>query len=221
MIVNCINDKTIEFNLPAQYKNIGLKISGGADSAIVAYMLAKYIAEERPDMTIIPITVTHAQKNYQVEFSKKVMDFIEKQFDIKFGQQYVSMAAGEDDYTETQNRLVDKLFADNTIDCLYMGLTRNPPMEVMMTFAPMVIEAGFPDRNHTKPKSQKISITRYAPLINMDKKEVAALFNQFDLIDTLFPLTRSCEDFVTEFNEHCKIRCFHCHERFWGFGRYE
>lgn len=220
MIVDYISEKPIHFNLPTFFKKVGIKISGGADSAIVAYMLAKYIKEERPDMTIIPITVTHIQKNYQVEFSKKVMAFIENEFDIKFGEQYVSMAESEETYAQTQHDLVNKLFSDNTIDCLYMGLTHNPPMEVMMTFAPMVIEAGFPDRNHTAPKNPKISMSRYAPLINMDKKEVAELFRQYGLMDTLFPLTRSCEDVTTDFTEHCKIKCFHCHERFWGFGRY-
>jgi len=221
MIINCVNEKTIEFDLPKHFKNIGLKISGGADSAIVAYMLAKYIKEERPDLTIIPITVSHALKNYQVEFSNKVISFIEKEFDIKFGQQYTAMAAGEDDYTDTQVKLVNKVFEDGVIDCLYIGLTHNPPMEVMMTFAQMVIDAGLPDRNHTKPKSQRISTSRYAPLINMDKQEIAELYKQFNLLDRLFPLTRSCEDFVTDFTEHCKVKCFHCHERFWGFGRYE
>lgn len=221
MIVDCVNDKTIEFDLPEHFKQVGLKISGGADSAIVAYMLAKYIAEERPDLTIIPITVTHAEKNYQVEFSNKVINFIEAQFGIKFGQQFTNMAESEETYTQTQANLVDKLFSDKVIDCLYMGLTHNPPLEVMQTFAPMVIAAGFPDRNHTSPKKQKISISRYAPLINMDKQEVAELYKKFDVMDTLFPLTRSCENVTTDFSEHCKIKCFHCHERFWGFGRYE
>lgn len=213
--------KDIEFNLPENFKNVGIKISGGADSAIVAYMLAKYIKEERPDLTIIPLTVTHAQKNYQVEFSNKVISFIENEFGIKFGQQYVEMANGEHDYADTQAKLVNKAFEDKIIDCLYMGLTHNPPMEVMMTFAPMVIEAGLPDRNHTEPKNTNLSPTRFAPLLNKDKKEVAELYNHFNLIDTLFPLTRSCEDFTTDFSKHCEIKCFHCHERHWGFDRYQ
>ena len=36
-----------EIDLPSNITNIGLKISGGADSAIVCYMLAKYVMEER------------------------------------------------------------------------------------------------------------------------------------------------------------------------------
>ena len=36
-------------------KVVGLKVSGGADSALVAYMLSKYVVEERPDIKIIPV----------------------------------------------------------------------------------------------------------------------------------------------------------------------
>ena len=46
-----------EINLPSHVTDIGLKISGGADSAIVAYMLAKYVSEERPDINIHPVTL--------------------------------------------------------------------------------------------------------------------------------------------------------------------
>ena len=46
-------------------KVIGLKISGGADSAIVGYMLCKYVTEERPDIKILPITTIHTGKPFQ------------------------------------------------------------------------------------------------------------------------------------------------------------
>ena len=53
---------------PQDVKVVGLKISGGADSAIVAYMLGKYVREERPDIKIIPITTIHAEKPFQQIF---------------------------------------------------------------------------------------------------------------------------------------------------------
>ena len=42
MIIENTQDKIV-FDLPENYKNIGIKLSGGADSAIVLYMLCKYI----------------------------------------------------------------------------------------------------------------------------------------------------------------------------------
>ena len=56
---------------PQEVKVVGLKISGGADSAIVGYMLGKYVAEERPDIKIIPMTTIHPAKPFQEIYSKK------------------------------------------------------------------------------------------------------------------------------------------------------
>ena len=44
-----------KMSIDSSITRIGLKISGGADSALVAYMLAKYSEAERPDLKIYPI----------------------------------------------------------------------------------------------------------------------------------------------------------------------
>ena len=54
--------------------------------------------------------------------------------------------------------------------------------------------------------------------INIDKKGVAELYDYFGLMDTLFPLTRSCEDWTDDFSAHCG-KCWFCLERLWGFGK--
>ena len=56
------SQQDIEIDLPKHYKNVGVKISGGADSAIVAYMVARYCSLERPGLSIVPITVNHEGK---------------------------------------------------------------------------------------------------------------------------------------------------------------
>ena len=63
MIIDNSQD-TIEFNLPDEFDKIGIKLSGGADSAIVLYMLCKYITETNRECEIIPMTVCHAGKAY-------------------------------------------------------------------------------------------------------------------------------------------------------------
>ena len=64
------------------------------------------------------------------------------------------------------------------------------------------------------------------PLINIDKQGVKELYEKFGLLDTLYPLTRSCESFTDDFSKHCgeykdeQDVCWFCKERYWGFGRY-
>ena len=56
-------------------KVVSLKISGGADSAIVGYMLSEYVATERPDIKIIPVTTNHPSKPYQGIFATGIIKF--------------------------------------------------------------------------------------------------------------------------------------------------
>ena len=61
-------------------KTVSLKISGGADSAIIAYMLCEYITKERPDIKIIPITTIHSEKPFQEMYSKRIINWLTNKF---------------------------------------------------------------------------------------------------------------------------------------------
>lgn len=204
---------------PQEVKVVGLKISGGADSAIVGYMLGKYVAEERPDIKIIPMTTIHPTKPFQEIYSKKVLEFLCKEFGEIFGKHYVNMATNGPDYITAQNRLLNSAWEKERIDSNYSGITANPPREVMETFRDIGPDD---DRNgKTFPITTRFS---HRHLVNIDKKGVAELYQTLGLVNSLFPLTRSCEAHVTwpiyNINKHC-TECWWCEERYWGFGKYE
>ncbi len=67
---------------------IGMKISGGADSAIVLYMLSKYVTENNTGAKIIPITVNHEGKDYQEQFAKQVVTHCKEVFGDIFEQHH-------------------------------------------------------------------------------------------------------------------------------------
>lgn len=75
-----------EINLSKDVTDIGIKISGGADSAIVTYMLAKYVTEERPDITIHPVTGIADIKPYQLIFADQVLRKVEDLTGVVFAQ---------------------------------------------------------------------------------------------------------------------------------------
>jgi hypothetical protein len=57
----------------------------------------------------------------------------------------------------------------------------------------------------------------YGPWWNQDKKFVRQVYEEFDMLNRLFPITRSCED--PELLEgHCG-RCWWCEERRWAFNK--
>ena len=125
-------------------KKIGLKISGGADSAIVGYMLCKYVKEQRPDITIIPITTVAHDKPYQEIYAKKIIEFYKSQFGDILGKHWVNATKDNEDYIKVQDTLLNEVYKKENLDCHYNGVTANPPLQVMETF-----NAGYPvdDRN--------------------------------------------------------------------------
>tara|TARA_B100001057_G_scaffold385061_2_gene391704 strand:+ start:10567 stop:12855 length:2289 start_codon:yes stop_codon:yes gene_type:complete len=105
------------------------------------------------------------------------------------------------------------------------GMTRNPPKEEM--------EAGNfwhkAERRRDKeaeyiepwrPNKKHPALSIYQPYCNVDKKFVAGVYIENDLMDDLFPMTRSCvgtsPKLTKDFTVECK-ECFWCEEKAWAF----
>lgn len=212
IIIN--SQENVVFDYPEYVHTLILKISGGLDSAITAYMLAKYIVEERTDIKVVPITVISPVKAYQAIFAKQVLNFVSYEVGNVFLEHQVLMANSNSDYTTAQERLLNVTREKFEIHGHLNGITRNPPPEIMLEFQ----ESGIPpDRNI--PKSQFVdwgARIRHQPLININKQGVAELYDTMGIRESLFPLTRSCSARSTDFTHPCG-NCWFCAERDWGF----
>lgn len=198
---------------------IGLKISGGADSAIVGYILAKYITEEKPDTVIVPITVEQEGKAFQIIFAKRIIEYYRSVFGNIFTEHKTmfSPTPEHENYITVQEQLTKQLYADKEIQFHFAGITLNPPVGAIPAH---IYEQGWkdpPDRIRTSTVKNIYQDSRCLPLINFDKKDVAELYDYYGVRDTLFPLTRSCEQYTEDFSQHCD-NCWFCAERKWGFG---
>ena len=145
--------KLIEFNLPPHRKQVIIKMSGGADSAILAYCLDLYKKHERPDLKLYVVTLNSvAPKNYHVMIAKRVMDKITELTGVEFERHYTKdlHEPGFDDttlstedwrmaspYTRTTAEMVDELKKEIQIDkkpenrpLHFSGITKNPPTSI-------------------------------------------------------------------------------------------
>lgn len=203
----------------------GIKLSGGADSALVAYMLVKIIQDNGwDDVELHAITAVMERKPYNEIFAKRIIEKIKELTGFEFSGHYTTSARITDGttYAADQEELVQSLLRNNTINVRFAGITANAsPTEAPELWTDSMASGAPSDsyyRNKGATKKPIIEGISSVPLINIDKKGVAELYDQLGITDTLFPVTRSCEEITTDFSKHCG-ECWMCLERKWGFGR--
>lgn len=230
-----INTWFDDFFKENKYKKIGLKFSGGVDSTLLLFFLAKFITEtENCDKIIFPVLVeaTNFEITKSPEKSQKILELIRDMYpkvqikDITFRSytrtgQYIS--------TVHKSKYIDKIFKEIDqelmLDIFLSGTTSNPKQKERelynITGSPIVRdpESIF---NHWTEEQIK---TR--PWFLFDKKFIAAQYRKYNLMDNIYPLTESC---IMESHQEllrigangfpCK-KCYWCQEKFWAFGSYD
>jgi len=228
IIENTCHPVTID--LPEHVKTVLIKMSGGADSSLLAYLLAIYKKEHRPDLKYYVMTVDNKQKLYQSKKAKQVMAWITAQTGVTFENHFVSECDSDIEYEDAIEALQIKVLSQIKYDASFQGITMNPNTS---DFTPIKNDAN-PERDaQTEPQKEIYPFSNptrihYWPFINVHKKGLAEIYQKYNLMDTLFPITRSCEGIIGATNwphtkpptldEHCG-ECWWCAERLWGFGK--
>ena len=130
---------------------------------------------------------------------------------------------------QTDSSLFDKVDyyrKNKLINVFYTGITANPPKHITNTFIDKGLEV---DRDPIVVREVLHNNGKiYTPWWNIDKKKLAQIYEEYNLIDSLFAYTRSCE-WVPSYQGysaeglniglgHCG-KCWWCQEREWGFNR--
>ena len=120
------------------------------------------------------------------------------------------------------------MFDNLECELVVSGITKNPPHDVQRTFRDGIngeeYNRGVDTIRHMEiwgegksaiPPYPTYEFYQIDPLINVDKKGVAKIYEEEGLTDTLFPVTRSCEG-SESLHQHCG-ECWWCEERMWAF----
>lgn len=221
-------------------ENIGVSVSGGADSAILLYILMKNIKNSHLKIYSL---LAHDRK----EAMEQHVDMIVETCSNLTGNTNFTLYK-----TYKDNQIVDTLFEywkdildRKEIDVMYVGLTKFPPNQVYEQFEEKQPNWHIDLRQDDGPRplrgisiplnadtdteflvSNKENLSRssisidervYSPFANLNKKDIAHMYKFLGVVDTLFPVTRSCED-PTHLGSHCGV-CWWCNERIWAFGK--
>jgi hypothetical protein len=211
-----------EFYEEKTLNTIGIWMSGGADSSMLTYLLAKKIKDEKLNIKIQPLSVRRGRPNNPI-YAGNVVDFIENDLDIKMNEHIIYYPDILDEHQREIKEFWDRddeNFREGVFQILYSGITCNPPVDDKTI--PLNKERSR-DADADRPLKSVNGIRYYLnPFFDIHKKQLAELYKENDLLDTLFPITYSCEgeaEVTKTHTQHCE-KCWWCQERFWAFGRY-
>lgn len=181
---------------------IGCSISGGADSAVLAYILLKYapgpINFYVTDTINWPNRIVGARDVYQ-----RLVNLVPRD-DVQLIETLIHQEQHDDNLFET----IKSDMRSGKISMSYTGITNNPP--------------GNPDFGQRDSMLDHRTGVRpimdgkfYMPWANINKSKIAEMYQHFDLMQSIFPYTFSCVDSKT--SKHCD-NCWWCEERKWAFG---
>ena len=201
---------------------LGIWLSGGVDSSILCYLLAKHIIDKDLNFKIQPVTVF---KNKRTSTYKDIINFVEQSLDCKglFLEPIVKDRNDQDEddafFDLNYSNVVSKKYK-----YIYSGINATPSTKNYTSMWKPIHELEQVRNNYTKKlmaingvielQGELHEFGEVRPFFNLDKRQIAELYKQHNLLDTLFPLTISCHTEIT----HCGD-CWFCKERIWGFGK--
>ena len=202
-------------------KNCAICVSGGADSALMLY---KVLQNNREHTHIF----TYANNTLMLKNVTASTAVVNKCVELTDNHRVTHhVIHNQGDKPNGVNPLLDMVAKYKNIlgiNNLYIGVTKNPPTSISDNFKyadwkdPSRDTVEDRNNTHTDEVFKKI----ITPWINIDKQQLALLYKQENLLDTLFPVTYSCEWYPRDGNDpgmnHCG-ECWWCEERQWGFGR--
>lgn len=211
---------------------IVVSVSGGADSAILYYDLCATIREHGLRVSIKPITMDSWGRPYHHIFAQNVIDFVQEAFPEidhhEHGSYYVDdrQDAPGTIFISISSRFLMEVYRELGIagySEIYSGVTLNPkPTDCDWSDDPVwnLRDPGR-DRVRTPMYTTDYNSVIYRPYAHIDKRGIRDLYVKYGVLDSLFPMTWSCQGTRTEcrqYTAHCG-KCWWCLERQWGFGR--
>ena len=207
-------------NLDIYDGNIGIMVSGGVDSAILLYYLMKHSNET---IHIYTLASNLKYRRNAIIAPRVVEKCIELTGNINVVH-HISYNENAGPGTLNNSAEWEEEALTRMISIGYGGVTMNPPDAIADSFAPEL------DRQLSRSDSGDNDLFYsdnkfYTPWANTNKKGIAKMYREENLMDSLFPITRSCEydptcEYFDEIKdpqlEHCG-ECWWCKEREWAF----
>ena len=192
------NKDTIEINFPeGTGKKILVALSGGADSAILLYILAKMNRDLNLNHTLIPFTVPRPDGG--ANYSPKIASWIANKLKVDIPEPMI-IGNGNLPHAIVVKTVIKDLLGTNLYDFLFVAENKIPPDELN----------GLPPVRAPQANYKRASL----PFWGVTKDASLELY-YIEGIPELLEITHSCTELV---GDRCN-KCFQCNERAWAFSK--
>ena len=222
------------------WKNVAISVSGGADSALLAYLICSLAKEHGTTIHIINHVRMWKTRPWQQHDADNVYDWLFQRFYHSTFKRHTNFIAPDIEYGNIGPNLTDeygkKVSGDNiqqrayaefichkhNISAYYNAITRNPRLANFNGMHERDIERT----EENKHLEYMIHMNRVAshPFRFVDKAWVLSQYRRLEIMD-LFETTRSCEGEFNDINYTTYTagqvvptcgECFWCKEREWA-----
>lgn len=196
MIIRTHLGAKIVISVPETYKKITVGLSGGADSAILLYLLAKEIKDKNSHCTIDTFTIPRPDNG--IRYSPKIAEFINNKLGVNIATPVIT-GNGDIDHNIVVGEAIKGILSSNQYNKIYIA--ENKAQENLCSAIP-------PTRSPHKFAWKNISM----PFFNLRKSEIIEIYYVVG-IEELLKLSHSC---TTNTEGRCGW-CYNCVERAQGF----
>lgn len=192
-------DRDFTLELPVSADTVGIMVSGGLDSAILLYLLAKEMQDTGSTATINVFSVPRPTDGFDCNVST-IVDYVNMRLNMNIGMPIVYGKADMHHSVIVYTAYLG-ILEDHLADCIFLGDTANPDVEMTG-----VCNTSWPRRL----KDYRENVMQ--PFLTFSKKYVVSVCKEFNL-DELAKITHSC---TVEKRTRCN-KCFQCQERAWAY----
>jgi hypothetical protein len=228
--------------LDSTWKNIGVSLSGGADSALLTYLLCNLIEKNNYDITVHIISHIRCWKTrpWQRYNSLDVYNWLISKFSTLHFERHENFLPPDFEWGNKGPNIVDEYGKLNSGDIIeirafaeYIGYTKNLDAYFnAVTKNPNVLIDGAMDIRNVEPSLENLNkmITTHMgrvsshPFRFIDKSWIYKQYKRLGIL-SLYNITRSCEgEFANIDYESYTLgnyiplcgKCFWCKERTWA-----
>lgn len=229
-------------NIPfdSNWKSVAISVSGGADSALLAYLVCELAKEHNITVHIINHVRCWKTKPWQQYDADRVYNWLFQRFYHTKFIRHTNFVPPELEWGDVGRTITDeygklvsgdtlelRAFAEfvcfkNDIDAYYNGVTRNPKEVDFEGMPTRDIDPS--DNNKHLEIMTHMGRTACHPFRFIDKSEIVKMYKALNIED-LFQITRSCEGVFENITyetytpgQYVPIceQCFWCKERRWA-----